>query len=88
MIKFSLAQDNYWLIQYQKLLDAKPKGLQEAERAVDAKVKEILEAAGAKENVKTGGQRLSRLDRLEQYRKEKLAAKEKLRKKTPVVPFR
>ena len=44
--------------------------------------------AGAKENVKTGGQRLSRLDRLEQYRKEKLAAKEKLRKKTPVVPFR
>ena len=51
MIKFSLEQDNYWLIQYQKLLDAKPKGLQEAERAVDAKVKEILEAAGAEEYV-------------------------------------
>ena len=44
-----MEQDNYWLIQYQKLLDAKPKGLQEAERAVDSKVKEILEAAGAEE---------------------------------------
>ena len=44
-------QDNYWLIQYQKLLDAKPKGLLEAERAIDAKVKEVLEAAGAEEYV-------------------------------------
>ena len=44
--------------------------------------------AEAKENQKSGGQRMSRLDRLEQYRKEKLAAQEKLRKKTPRVPFR
>ena len=48
MISF-LMQDNYWLIQYQKLLDAKPKGLQEAERAVDARVREVLEKAGAEE---------------------------------------
>ena len=44
--------------------------------------------AEAKENQKSGGQRMSRLDRLEQYRREKLAAQEKLRKKTPRVPFR
>ena len=44
--------------------------------------------AEAKENQKSGGQRMSRLDRLEQYRKEKLAAQEKLRKKTPRAPFR
>ena len=40
-----------------------------------------------KENKKQGG-RMSRLDRLELYRKEKLAAQEKLRKKAPLVPFR
>ena len=44
--------------------------------------------ADAKENQKSGGQRMSRLDRLEQYRREKLVAQEKLRKKTPRVPFR
>ena len=32
-------QENYWLIQYQKLLDSKPKGLEEAEDKMDAKVK-------------------------------------------------
>ena len=32
-------QENYWLIQYQKLLDSKPKGLEEAEGKMDAKVK-------------------------------------------------
>ena len=44
--------------------------------------------AEAKENLQTGGQRMSRLDRLEQHRREKLAAQEKLRKKRPPVPFR
>ena len=44
--------------------------------------------AEAKENLKDGGARLSRLDRLEQYRRDKLAAQEKLRNKKPVVPFR
>ena len=47
----SQEQDNYWLIQYQKLLDAKPKRLVEAENSIDAKVKQILEAAGAEEYV-------------------------------------
>ena len=31
-------QENYWLIQYQKLLDSKPKGLEEAEGSMDPKV--------------------------------------------------
>ena len=31
-------QENYWLIQYQKLLDSKPKGLEEAEGSMDLKV--------------------------------------------------
>ena len=31
-------QENYWLIQYQKLLDSKPKGLEEAEGNMDPKV--------------------------------------------------
>ena len=46
------------------------------------------EPVGAEAKENQGGQRMSRLDRLEQYRKEKLAAQEKLRKKTPRVPFR
>ena len=41
--------DNYWLIQYQKLLDAKPKGLLEAEKAVDPELKELLVKAGAED---------------------------------------
>ena len=45
-------------------------------------------SAESKENQKSGGQRMSRLDRLELYRREKLAAQEKLKKKTPLVPFR
>ena len=44
-------QDNYWLIQYQKLMDSKPKGLVEAENKIDPKVKEILMSAGAEEYV-------------------------------------
>ena len=31
-------QENYWLIQYQKLLDSKPKGLKNAENNLDTKV--------------------------------------------------
>ena len=31
-------QENYWLIQYQKLLDSKPKGLENAEKKLDSKV--------------------------------------------------
>ena len=31
-------QENYWLIQYQKLLDSKPKGLEAAEEKLDSKV--------------------------------------------------
>lgn len=31
-------QENYWLIQYQKLLDSKPKGLENAENNLDTKV--------------------------------------------------
>ena len=31
-------QENYWLIQYQKLLDSKPKGLEAAETKLDSKV--------------------------------------------------
>merc|ERR1711963_1156759 len=42
-------QENYWLIQYQKLLDSKPKGLEEAEKKLDSKVKEILTSCGGEE---------------------------------------
>lgn len=31
-------QENYWLIQYQKLLDSKPKGLEAVEKKLDTKV--------------------------------------------------
>ena len=34
-------QENYWLIQYQKLLDSKPKGLENAENNLDTKVLSI-----------------------------------------------
>jgi len=44
-------QENYWLIQYQKLLDSKPKGLEEAEGKMDAKVKQLLVDCGAEELV-------------------------------------
>ena len=30
-------QENYWLIQYQKLLDSKPKGLENADNNLDTK---------------------------------------------------
>ena len=33
-------QENYWLIQYQKLLDSKPKSLEAAENNLDSKVSE------------------------------------------------
>ena len=35
-------QENYWLIQYQKLLDSKPKGLEEAEGSMDPKVMIVM----------------------------------------------
>jgi len=44
-------QENYWLIQYQKLLDSKPKGLEEAEGSMDPKVKQLLVDCGAEELV-------------------------------------
>ena len=44
-------QDHYWLIQYQKLLDSKPKGLEKAEGAMDPKVKQMLVTCGAEELV-------------------------------------
>ena len=31
-------QENYWLIQYQKILNSKPKGLENAENNLDTKV--------------------------------------------------
>ena len=31
-------QENYWLIQYQNLLDSKPKGLESDEKNLDTKV--------------------------------------------------
>jgi len=42
-------QDNYWLIQYQKLLDSKPKGLEEAEQRLDGQVKKLLTNCELKE---------------------------------------
>merc|ERR1719350_1891016 len=41
--------ENYWLIQYQKLLDSKPKGLAAAEQNLDPKVKELLTSCGGEE---------------------------------------
>jgi len=48
--------------------------------------RKIEEEKGSKENV-SGGGRLSRKDRLDEYRREKLAAQKKLKAKR-VVPFR
>eukprot|EP00092_Neocalanus_flemingeri_P028569 GFUD01031025.1.p1 GENE.GFUD01031025.1~~GFUD01031025.1.p1 ORF type:complete len:761 (-),score=260.52 GFUD01031025.1:320-2602(-) len=42
-------QENYWLIQYQKLLDSKPKGLEDAETNLDTKVKDLLKSCGGDE---------------------------------------
>lgn len=42
-------QENYWLIQYQKLLDSKPKGLEAAEEKLDSKVKQLLTSCGGEE---------------------------------------
>lgn len=42
-------QENYWLIQYQKLLDSKPKGLENAENNLDTKVKDLLSSCGGDE---------------------------------------
>jgi len=41
--------ENYWLIQYQKLLDSKPKGLAAAEDKLDSKVRELLTSCGGEE---------------------------------------
>ena len=41
--------DNYWLIQYQKLLDSKPKRLVEAEKDLDQVVKDLLIICGGEE---------------------------------------
>ena len=38
----SAEQENYWLIQYQKLLDSKPKGVEKAEREMDPQVGWII----------------------------------------------
>jgi len=43
----SADQDNYWLIQYQKLLDSKPEGVHLAEADLDSQVKKIIVEAGA-----------------------------------------
>jgi len=40
-------QENYWLIQYQKLMDMKPDSVKMAEEQLDAKVLRILTEAGA-----------------------------------------
>merc|ERR1719283_237501 len=42
-------QENYWLIQYQNLLDSKPKGLEDAEKSLDPKVRDLLTASGGDE---------------------------------------
>merc|ERR1712106_88145 len=42
-------QENYWLIQYQKLLDSKPKGLESDEKNLDTKVKDLLSSCGGEE---------------------------------------
>merc|ERR1719312_2163825 len=42
-------QENYWLIQYQKLLDSKPKGLENAEKNLDTKVRDLLSSCGGDE---------------------------------------
>jgi len=42
-------QENYWLIQYQKLMESKPKGLENAETNIDHKVKDILSSCGGEE---------------------------------------
>jgi len=44
-------QDNYWLIQYQKLMDSKPKGLVEAESKIDPALKDLLTRAGAEDYI-------------------------------------
>ena len=38
----SAQQENYWLIQYQKLLDTKPQGVLEAERNMDPQVSKMV----------------------------------------------
>jgi len=42
-------QENYWLIQYQKLLDSKPASLTEAEHQLDTQVRDLLAGCGAEE---------------------------------------
>merc|ERR1712106_208793 len=44
-------QENYWLIQYQKLLDSKPKGLESDEKNLDTKVKDLLSSCGGEEDL-------------------------------------
>jgi len=44
-------QDNYWLIQYQKLLDSKPKGLVEAESKIEPALRDLLKSSGAEEYI-------------------------------------
>lgn len=43
--------DNYWLIQYQKLLDNKPKGLIEAESKIEPALKDLLTKSGAEDYI-------------------------------------
>ena len=41
--------DNYWLIQYQRLLDSKPKNMVQMEESADSALKEVLTKAGAED---------------------------------------
>jgi len=43
--------DNYWLIQYQKMLDNKPKSLIEAESKIEPPLKELLTSIGAEDYI-------------------------------------
>eukprot|EP00095_Tigriopus_kingsejongensis_P011741 maker-scaffold613_size124221-snap-gene-0.33 protein:Tk11741 transcript:maker-scaffold613_size124221-snap-gene-0.33-mRNA-1 annotation:"e3 ubiquitin-protein ligase lrsam1-like" len=43
--------ENYWLIQYQKLLDNKPKKMVEAEAKIEPALKDLLISAGAEEYI-------------------------------------
>eukprot|EP00092_Neocalanus_flemingeri_P020326 GFUD01022018.1.p1 GENE.GFUD01022018.1~~GFUD01022018.1.p1 ORF type:complete len:727 (+),score=197.16 GFUD01022018.1:67-2247(+) len=48
-IKREKEQENYWLIQYQKLLDRKPKGLENNEKYLDPMLKDLMSSCGGEE---------------------------------------
>ena len=47
----SADQDNYWLIQYQKLLDSKPEGVHLAEAELDSQVEALKHPATCRARV-------------------------------------